>query len=199
MDASSFHRKYAKVLDILPDVADCAQGKLILVGGTALALFYLKHRVSVDLDFVPVSGDDKKLKEELKGCLSKKGYRTVAGAFQNQFVVQFEDTSIKIEVFEPEPEIKPKRFEERVFGGTKVKIALLDDLLRMKQSAYVGRRESRDLFDIFCILRRGGPDPSIIKNLIAKFGVPKNLEDIENMALDPQDAVLFKKVVSDAS
>ena len=86
-----FNRKYKKVLEILPDVAACAQGKLVLVGGTALALFYLKHRVSVDLDFVPVEGDEVKLKEALKGCLTSKGYRTTPGAFKNQFVVQFED------------------------------------------------------------------------------------------------------------
>src|SRR3990167_9158508 len=105
MDERS-NRKYRRILEIMRDVAGCVDQKMILVGGTALALFYLKHRVSVDLDFVPVGGDETKLKEALKGCLSKRGYRAITGAFQNQFVVQFEDTSIKVEVFEPERKIK---------------------------------------------------------------------------------------------
>ncbi|NYZ79337.1 nucleotidyl transferase AbiEii/AbiGii toxin family protein [Candidatus Micrarchaeota archaeon] len=192
----SFNRKYKKVLEILPDVAECAQGKLILVGGTALALFYLKHRVSVDLDFVPVSGDEIKLKEELKGCLSKKGYRTMPGAFKNQFVIQFEDTSIKVEVFEPGWKIKC--IEEHVFSGISIKVASLSDILEMKQDAYSDRKEARDLFDIFCILKGKGGS-AMVKKLITKSGPPKGIEDIGAMALNQEDAAAFQKVVSDAS
>lgn len=193
----AFQRKYKKVLEILPDVAECAQGKLILVGGTALALFYLNHRVSVDIDFVPVSGDDVRLKEELKGCLSKKGYRTIRGTLHNQFVVQFEDTSIKVEVFTPEQKIR--RAEEHVFGAAKIKVASLDDLFRMKLSAYEDRKEARDLLDIFCILKKRGDSYGIVKELILKSGTPKNADEIESMALNPQDAGELRKVISDAA
>ncbi len=192
----SFNRKYKKVLEILPDVAECAQGKLILVGGTALALFYLKHRVSVDLDFVPIAGDETKLKEELKGCLSKKGYRTMPGAFKNQLVVQFEDTSIKVEVFEPDRKIR--KIQEHVFGGAKIKVASLDDILQMKLSAYNDRKEARDLFDIFCILKGKGSS-AMVKKLIVKSGLPRRIEDIDSMALNQEDAAAFQEVVSDAS
>ncbi|MEM3555197.1 MAG: nucleotidyl transferase AbiEii/AbiGii toxin family protein [Candidatus Micrarchaeia archaeon] len=192
----SFNRKYKKVLEILPDVAECAQGRLILVGGTALALFYLKHRVSVDLDFVPIAGDETKLKEELKGCLSKKGYRTVPGAFRNQFIIQFEDTSIKVEVFEPE--LKLKKLQEHVFGGTKIRVASLEDILKMKLSAYRERNEARDLFDIFCILKGKGAS-AMVKKLIKKSGSPKGADTISAMAVNQEDAAAFQKVISDAS
>jgi predicted nucleotidyltransferase component of viral defense system len=193
----AFDRKYKKVLEILPDVAECAQGKLILAGGTALALFYLKHRVSVDLDLVPVSGDEIGLKEGLKGCLSRMGYRTVSGAFRNQFVVQFEGTGIKIEVFEPEHKIGTIR--EHVFGGAKIKVASLDDILQMKIAAYGDRREARDLFDIFCMLKANGDSLETVKKLISKNGLPKNVGEIEAMALNPEDVAAFQKVVLDAS
>ena len=61
-------KKYGRVLDILSNVAVCADGKLILIGGTALSLFYLKHRISVDIDLVPIEGKEKELKEQVKGC-----------------------------------------------------------------------------------------------------------------------------------
>ncbi|MBI4399816.1 nucleotidyl transferase AbiEii/AbiGii toxin family protein [Candidatus Micrarchaeota archaeon] len=192
-----FNRKYKKVLEILPDVAECAKGRLVLAGGTALALFYLKHRVSVDLDFVLDRGDEIKMKEELKGCLTKKGYRTIAGAFSNQFVVQFEDTSIKVEVFKPDCKIR--KVEEHVFGGARIRIASLEDIFRMKIAAYRERKEARDLFDVFCILKSKGSGFIEIERLLSTAGKPRNIEDIEAMAVNRQDAVLFHEVVFDAS
>ncbi|MFH0817090.1 MAG: nucleotidyl transferase AbiEii/AbiGii toxin family protein [Candidatus Micrarchaeota archaeon] len=191
-----FHRKYKRVLEILPDVAECVKGRLALVGGTALALFYLNHRVSVDLDFVALDGNDVKLKEELKGCITKKGYRTIRGAYKNQFVIQFEDTSIKVEVLGSEYKIQ--RFEERVFGNSKIKVASLEDLLRMKKEAYENRKEARDLFDIFCMMKRKDSDFEKVKKLIAKFGAPKEIDEISQMASNPHDFELFKKVLLDA-
>ncbi len=47
---TKFALKYGRIKQILNDVAGCAAQQLVLVGGTALALFYLHHRVSVDLD-----------------------------------------------------------------------------------------------------------------------------------------------------
>lgn len=188
--------KYKKVLEVLPDVAECAHSELILVGGTALALFYLKHRISVDLDFVPVSGDEVKLKEELKGCITKSGYRTSVGAFKNQFIIQFEDTSIKVEVFKPTRRVK--RTEEHVFSGVKIKVASLDDILSMKIAAYADRREARDLFDIFCIARSKKENLVVVKRLVSKNGAPKNIGEARNLILNDPDAVEFEKVVSDA-
>ncbi|MEW6329520.1 MAG: nucleotidyl transferase AbiEii/AbiGii toxin family protein [Candidatus Micrarchaeota archaeon] len=191
-----FNRKYKKVLEVLPDVAGCSRGKLILVGGTALALFYLNHRVSVDMDFVPLEGSETRLKEELKGCMTKKGYRTTGGAYKNQFVVQFEDTSIKVEVFSPEHKLK--RFEERVFGNAKIPVASIDDLLRLKIKAYENRREARDLFDVFCITKKR-QDSEIVKRLISKYGMPKNIQEVESFVLKGQDFELFCKVIENAS
>ncbi len=192
-----FNRKYRKVLEILPDVAECAEGKLILVGGTALALFHLKHRISIDLDFVPMEGDDAKLKQELKGCLSKKGYRAARAVYANQFVIQFEDTSIKVEVFIPEHKVR--NFEEYEVGNAKLAVASLEDIFEMKLIAYANRKAARDLFDIIFVLKKKGADFGQVAELIAKYGMPEDIKDVKNMALSENDYEIFAKVVGDAS
>ncbi len=189
-----FQRKYRLVTDILSDVADCAQGRLILVGGTALALFYLTHRVSVDLDFVPLSGDEAKAKEALKGCLSKKGYRTQRARFSNQFVVQSESTSVKVEIFRPEEKVG--KVEKRMLGGREILVASLDDLFRMKIKAYSERRKARDLFDVVAILQKTGRSLSIAEGLVAEHGAPDDTDELGQMV--PDEAVLssFRKVLA---
>jgi predicted nucleotidyltransferase component of viral defense system len=198
MDERS-HRKYLKVMEILPDVVECSNGKLVLVGGTALSLFYLNHRLSVDLDFNPVSGIDKKLKEELKGRLTKLGYRTSVGQYENQFIVQFENTSIKIEIFEPELREKVRNIEVHVFSDTKINVASLEDLLRMKIETYSKRKEVRDLFDIFYIIKNRGEDFSLIKELVSKNGLPEEIDKISDLAFNDEDVLQFKKVIINAA
>jgi predicted nucleotidyltransferase component of viral defense system len=191
-----FELKYRRVLDILPDVSDCANKKLVLVGGTALALFHLNHRISIDLDFVPLNGKDVELKENLKGCLTKKGYKTKRAAHTNQFVIQFEDTSIKVEVFETEYKIN--KIEEKHFSNGTILVASIEDILEMKIQSYMDRQEARDLFDIVFILKERKKDNNILNDLIAK-GEIKNIEDIKNMVLKNEDYEFFQKVIGDAS
>lgn len=188
-----FQRKYKLATDILADVAECAQGQLILAGGTALALFYLQHRVSVDLDFVPLSGDETKHKEALKGCLSKKGYRTQRARFSNQFIVQSEATSIKVEVFTPEEPVE--KTEKRIIGGRELLVASLDDLLEMKTGTYSRRKKARDLFDVVAILQKMGRNLSMAEKLVAAHGVPEEAEELEQMVPDAAVLAAFHKVI----
>lgn len=188
-----FQRKYSLATQILSDVADCANRRLILVGGTALALFYLQHRVSVDLDWVPVSGDDARAKEALKGCLSSKGYRTQRARFSNQFIVQSESTSIKVEVFTPEEKVE--KAEKRTIGGRELLVASLEDLFKMKSLAYSQRRKARDLFDVVAILLKTGRSMSFAEGLAEKNGLPDDVEELGQMVPDVAVLAAFKKVV----
>ncbi len=194
----SFERKYRHVLEILPDVAQATEGKLILVGGTALAIFYLQHRTSVDLDFVPMKERDDKMKEMLKGALSSKGYRTRRSAYANQFVVQFQDTAIKIEVFVPDT-YKSRKIERHEIGGRELLVASLEDILRMKKRAYGERRASRDLFDLYCIARRNGNGEEIVWQMIKKAGPPQRLEEFGHMVAEPADYEEFVRVIRSCS
>ena len=191
---SIFERKYNLAKAILADVADCIDCQLILVGGTALAIFYLQHRVSVDLDFVPLSGDDvAAAKQALKGCMSKKGYRTQAARWHNQFIVQSENTSVKVEVFTPEEKIG--KTEKRVYGSKELLVASLDDLMKMKILAFSQRGKARDLFDIVAILLKTGKSLSQAAELVKKRGVPEDVAELEQMAPDENVLVEFKKVI----
>jgi predicted nucleotidyltransferase component of viral defense system len=195
-----YQLKYQKIRDIISDVADCANDELILVGGTALALFHIKHRISVDLDFVPTKGNggnDIKLKEKLKGCISSKGYQTQRIRYQNQFAIQFENTGIKVEVFCPEYKIK--KIEKHKVGESNLLVASVDDILEMKKIAYKERKASRDLFDIFFILKDKRSKTDLLTELINEFGPPENVEDIEDMVNKMDDYNLFKKVIQDAN
>lgn len=192
-----FNLRYKKLLEILPDVAECADKKLILAGGTALALFHLQHRISIDLDFIPLKGNDITAKEELKGCLTKKGYVTQRAAHTNQFVVQFEDTGIKIEVFLPKSPIKCS--ETKTFGNRELLVASIEDILKLKKRSYRDRQEARDLFDILAILKKKGHELTLVVEMIRKHGHPKNMDDIDSMVPDKDKIALFKKVVEDAS
>lgn len=192
-----FALKYKRALEIINDVAECVQEKAILVGGTALALFYLRHRVSIDLDFVPVQGDDTKIKEAIKGCLTKKGYRTSVGRYKNQFIVQFEETSIKIEVFTPTKKIdKPEKFK---VSGILLLVASLDDILQQKIEAYATRKNVRDLYDLVFILKNKGSNFDLIKDTIVKYGKPENEGEIKNYIENEEYYKFFKEVMNNAS
>lgn len=192
-----FQLKYKKVLEVLPDVADCAGKELILVGGTALALFHMKHRISVDLDFVPLEGSEIDLRQRLKGCITKKGYTTQRAAFSNQFVILFEDTGIKVEVFDPSYKIK--KFEEHSVGETELLVASIDDILQMKLESYSQRLAPRDLFDIVFILKEKKAGFNLVDEMVHKLGMPENIDEIEGMVPKKEDFEFFKEVIRNAS
>jgi predicted nucleotidyltransferase component of viral defense system len=192
-----FGLKYARVLEILPAVAECTGGKLVLVGGTALAVFHLNHRISVDLDFATLGQDDVDAKAALKGCLSAKGVRAFRSVYRNQFVIHFSDTSIKVEILPPT--FKVEKPEAHEIGSSKLLVASVEDIFHMKLAAYAGRNEARDLFDVLAILKSKGKPNGTVQMLIKKHGAPRNMERLE--ALVPSKAAFeeFAKVVSDAS
>ncbi len=192
-----FAPKYARILDILPSIAECADGKLVLVGGTALAIFHLKHRLSVDLDFATLGDDDEAAKQALKGCLSAKGVRAFRSKFSNQFIIHFEDTSIKVEVLPPS--FKVNKPEWREVGGSRFLVASIEDILRMKETAYAERKEARDLFDIMFILKSRGEPHLRIRSMIKKHGAPKSMERLAAMVFSKEDFEEFGREVSDAS
>lgn len=191
---SAFERKFELAKAILSDAADCAGCKLILVGGTALSVFYLHHRASVDLDFVPLHGQDvDEAKQALKGCMSRKGYTTQRARWHNQFIVQSANTSIKVEVFAPDEKIA--KAEKRVYGGKEVLVASFDDLLKMKTLAFSQRGKARDLFDVVAILQKSGKSLSQAEELVKKRGVPDDTGELLQMAPDAAVLEAFYRVV----
>ncbi len=191
------HRKYTNILNSLENIAKCTEGRLMLIGGTALAVFYLNHRVSVDLDFVPLVEKEEKAKERFKGALSNAGYRTLRTAFTNQFVLQFENASVKVEIFMPDRKLMVP--EERKVGSSVIKIATLNDLFEMKKDAYFNRKKARDIFDIFAILRKHNTGCQEINEILKKYGNPEDLEELKAMIIDKECFADFERVLRDVS
>ncbi len=191
--------KYRRIEERISDIAACAGKELILVGGTALALFYLRHRASVDLDFVPIMfKNEEEYTRQFKGELSKLGYRAARSAFTNQFVINFENTAIKIEIFVPDG-FKPKNPAEIDVQGNLLLVATLDDLTAMKIETYASRKQGRDLYDLFCIPEKHGGGTETVKNLVRKCGKPENLDYLQEMVFDQDMFKKFMKVIADAS
>ncbi len=149
------------------------------------------------MDFIPVSGDEVKLKEMLKGCLTKHGYRTAPAAHWNQFVIHFEDTSIKIEIFTSQYKIT--KIEKFSFGINTLLVASLEDILELKFLAYKNRKEARDLYDIFCILKNKNLDFDAIKTLVKETGPPVNEEELEKLVIDTDSYEAYEEVVKNVS
>lgn len=142
--------KQRRVIELLPFVARCARGRAVLVGGTALALFYLGHRASIDMDFAVGEGNAE-FAQELKGCLSRTGFQTKRTAHRNVFTVHFPETAVRVEVFVPEGGIgKTKEFE---LAGEKILVASPEELLRLKLASYKDRGFALDLFDMWALQR----------------------------------------------
>lgn len=194
---NKFQKKYLKIEEIMPDIAACADMKLILVGGTALTIFYLKHRASVDIDFIPIDLKDEDIHaRRLKGEFSKRGYRASRSAYTNQFVINFENTTIKVEIFVPEghKSIDP---EQHDVGGKMILVARLEDLVKMKNETYATRKQGRDLYDIYCIPEVHGGGADAVKRLIAQHGKPVGLDSVAMMVFDQNKFKEFIKVITD--
>ena len=135
----------------LPD-----QEQFYLTGGTALAEFYLAHRLSFDLDFFT---DKEQLilpfSHALEQAYSKRGWQVSVTQRFATFVAflllrEGEEDPLKIDLaldsaFKLTPPV------QSAFG---VRINAYKDLIVEKMLAYYGRAEPRDAVDLYFILQR---------------------------------------------
>jgi hypothetical protein len=138
------------------------QSQFYLTGGTALAEYYLGHRLSYDLDFftgveelvLPISYQIEKLGSEQNIDI------TVVRRFASyvELLVKSQDERLKIDLALD----SPFRFEPSVISNDGVYVNDYKDLQVDKLLAYFGRAEPRDAVDLFYILKNES-----IENLIA--------------------------------
>ncbi|MDP3730319.1 MAG: nucleotidyl transferase AbiEii/AbiGii toxin family protein, partial [Candidatus Omnitrophota bacterium] len=154
-----------------------------LTGGTALELYYLHHRFSVDLDFFSPEYDKKEIESVVSGF---EKYCSIKIKLENEFIatgrakVRFYsayfkglDRPVKVDFVEDvlfeEPDIK-KIGGVRVYSaeniylqkvttitGTKIEV---DDVGRQFMQ---GRREARDAFDIYMLSKKIKPLHAYLK------------------------------------
>ncbi len=147
-------REFLEVFARLPD-----QSQFYLTGGTALAEYYLGHRLSFDLDFftgvesliVPTSYQIEAV------CQQKALSLRVVRRFSTfvEFLIEKGGESLKIDLALD----SPYRFEPPVPSPEGVLVNDYSDLRVDKLLAYYGRAEPRDAVDLFFISRREPIEP----------------------------------------
>lgn len=124
-----------------------------LTGGTALAGFYLKHRLSDDLDLFTSKLPDSiflhSLANKIKQALDAKSVRFEKIYDRNQFFFDFEKTELKLEfTLYPFAQLeKPK-----TISG--IKIDSLRDIAANKLMAMLDRFDPKDFADLFFLLKK---------------------------------------------
>lgn len=124
-----------------------------LTGGTVLAGFYLKHRLSDDLDFFTSKPPDSiflhAFADKIKQALDAKSVRFEKIYDRNQFFFNFGKTELKLEfTLYPFAQLeKPK-----IIGG--IKIDSLRDIAANKLMATLDRFDPKDFTDLFFLFKK---------------------------------------------
>lgn len=140
--------KVIKLIAGEPKLAD-----FYLTGGTALAGFYLKHRLSDDLDFFTSKPPDSiflhSFADKIRQALNAKSARFEKIYDRNQFFFDFGKTELKLEftVYPFAQLEKPK-----TIGG--IKIDSLRDIAANKLMAMLDRFDPKDFADLFFLLKK---------------------------------------------
>ncbi len=134
-------------LEVFAGLAD--QSQFYLTGGTALAEYYLGHRLSFDLDFF-TSVESLILPTSYQietTCQKKKLSLKVVRRFATfvEFLMEEANESLKIDLALD----SPFRFEPPIPSQEGVFINNYQDLRVDKLLAYYGRTEPRDAVDLF--------------------------------------------------
>ena len=141
-----------RCLALFARVAD--QDRFYLTGGTALAEFFLGHRISFDLDlFTSEEGLILPFAQSMEGRFTKEGWGVkVVKRFSTyaEFELSLEGEELRLDLALDSPfkldEPSPCEHGVRVNGYR--------DLVAEKTLAFYGRTEPRDAVDLYFILRQ---------------------------------------------
>lgn len=132
----------------LPD-----QSHFYLTGGTALAEFYLGHRLSFDLDFFTVEEAlILPFSHRVEAIAASDGFEvSVTRRFATfvEFLLKRDTEALRVDLALD----SPFRFEPPVLSEYRVRVNSFQDLKVDKVLAYYGRAEPRDAVDLYFILR----------------------------------------------
>ena len=161
-----------------------------LAGGTALELYYLNHRFSVDLDFFSPRYEIKEIDKIISSGQEVFGSKiilenefTVSGRAKVRFyTVNIKDTTrpLKIDfvedVFLEKPDIKkfkevPVYSVENIYYQKIIAISgTIPEVDVVGRQITVGRRKARDIFDIYKLSKEIKPLSEFLKD------IPQNLQ-----------------------
>ncbi|MFO7761593.1 MAG: nucleotidyl transferase AbiEii/AbiGii toxin family protein [Desulfobia sp.] len=141
---------------ILAALPDSLKENFVFSGGTALAAFYLFHRLSEDLDFVALTEDQPVIFGEIGGILKRFQDVELQTKLYDRCIYYLpagKKEAVKVE-FVPLyfPRIKPVEKESGLY------LESLEDLAAGKIMAMADRFEEKDFVDVFSISRETGWD-----------------------------------------
>lgn len=124
-----------------------------LTGGTALAAYYLQHRISDDLDFFAIEEADRiflhTFTEQLKERLGASGLRYERIYDRSQFFFEFDYEEIKVEFTKyPFPQLETPLEQDGI------RIDTLRDITANKLMAMLDRFDPKDFIDLYFLLQQ---------------------------------------------
>ena len=135
------------------------QEKFFLTGGTALAEYYLGHRLSFDLDFFTSEAElITPVSYQIEAACSSKGLQlSVVRRFASyvEFLLRQGEESLKIDLALD----SPFRFEPPVLSETGVWVNNFTDIRVDKILAFYGRAEPRDAVDLYFLIQNKSIQP----------------------------------------
>jgi predicted nucleotidyltransferase component of viral defense system len=146
---SDFQRSFLRLFSGLPD-----QEHFYLTGGTALAEYYLAHRLSYDLDLFTSEA----------GLIAPFSYRVEQAAQSADMditAVRRFASFVEFQVTQGKEQLKidlaldsPYRFAPAELGDAGVLVNGFTDIQADKTLAFFGRAEPRDAIDLYFLLQR---------------------------------------------
>lgn len=135
-----------------------------LTGGTALAAYYLRHRLSKDIDLFTTNDEAFTIaRESMDQIAARLGcglIRRASSPWFQQFFFEQGETRLQVDLVR-DADIQ---FGTRVHFG-QVIVDALENIGANKITAIFGRTESKDFVDLYFILQSGGLDFYELLNL----------------------------------
>jgi hypothetical protein len=188
-NTASYNNPYQRELLIQFAGYDFIKENFFLTGGTALAVFYLHHRVSDDLDFFTINEgfDIKSLNEYFK----RKYRDTYELIHFNEFILSSKINGTKVDLV---IDFASNKFERESFKFENNSVLYLDNLRNIvsnKLTTLVSRTETKDFIDFYFLMKSGyGFDlNSVYSDAEGKDGL---FEDFSSIAYMIEEA--FKKI-----
>lgn len=168
-----------------------------LTGGTALAGFYLHHRISDDLDFFSFEDIDSifihKIAEDLKSVIGSENMRFSRLYDRYQFFYKVGDKEYKIE-FTKYPF---KQLKEAVIFDT-LKVDSEFDIAVNKLLTIVDRFDPKDFIDLYFLLQKYNLD-QLVEGVENKFGTKLSPLTIGSSLSRAKDIMALPRMVKSLS
>ncbi|HOP46575.1 MAG TPA: nucleotidyl transferase AbiEii/AbiGii toxin family protein [Desulfobacteraceae bacterium] len=134
-----------------------------LAGGTAV-YFYLRHRISVDLDFfTPEAFSSEFFLHSIRECFDEI---TVELLGRDTVIFYLGPEKLKFSLFHFPYRLLSQAYEMQIQEGAICTLASLNDIIAMKAVAINQRGSIKDFIDLFFMLRKTNLDFDRLANLV---------------------------------